>query len=105
MRDLPLAARWYLFALWTLAAALLGVQLLQVAALIGYLPLLLLWLPFFILADYFEVEFEIGDGKPVVMTVADAPMIFLIAVAGAEGIVGVAIGTIIVDLLRRRAWY
>src|SRR5262245_53426957 len=105
MKDLPLAARWYLSILWSLAAILVCIQLYQITALVAVLPLLLGWLPLFILADYFEVEFELGDGKPVVMTVADTPMIFLLAVGGPVGVVGIAVGTMIVDVLRRRAWY
>jgi two-component system NtrC family sensor kinase len=106
MSNLPPAARWYLVIVWGIALSLAVVALPGISALVDMAPLLLLWLLFFVLADYFEVEFEIGAGKSVATSVADAPAIFLVAVSGSIGILVITIGTFIVDVLRRqRAWF
>jgi signal transduction histidine kinase/CheY-like chemotaxis protein len=69
------------------------------------LPLLLLWVLVYALADYFEIEFDTGDGRSVVMSLADVPTLFLVAVSGPIGILSILGGTLIVDLLRKRIWY
>jgi signal transduction histidine kinase/ActR/RegA family two-component response regulator len=104
MSDLPRVARWYLYTLWGVAASLILYILLQNATLETLSPLLLIWLVAYVCADY--VEFEIGEDKPVSMTIADAPMIFLVAISGATGALVILIGTFIVDLIRwQRPWY
>jgi signal transduction histidine kinase/CheY-like chemotaxis protein len=104
MSDLPRVARWYLYTLWGVAASLILYILLQNATLETLSPLLLIWLVAYVCADY--VEFEIGEVKPVSMTIADAPMIFLVAISGATGALVILIGTFIVDLIRwQRPWY
>ena len=105
MRTLPLAARIYLIVIWSVAAILIGITLISTPALLDRIPGLLPWLPLFVFADYFEVEFEIGDGYRLRMTVTDAAMIFLIAVSGQAGVLVIAVGTCIVEALRRRQWY
>ncbi len=104
MKDLPRAAQWYLAALWALAAVFLGVILLEDWAQLGSW-ILALWLPLFIVADYFEIAFELSDGKTVSMTIAEAPMMFLVPVGGSVAVVVVVVGSLIVDMLRGRAWY
>src|SRR6266496_1689561 len=105
MRTLPLAARLYLFILWSVATTLTVVALLFIQLSLDLLPLLLIWLLLYVLADYFEVEFEIRDGNRVMMTVYEAPTVFLVAVGGPIGVLIILAGTLIVDTLHRRPWY
>ena len=105
MRTLPLVARLYLIALWSIAAILISSTLFNAAAPIGLSPLLLLWLLLFVLLDHFEVEFEVGDGNRALMTITDAAIIFLVAVSGPSGVLVTALGTYIVGTLRRHFWY
>lgn len=105
MRALPLTARLYLIVTWTAAAVLIGAALISSPGLIERVDLLLLWLLLFGYADYFEVEFEIGDGDRLRMTVTDAALIFLVTASGLSGVLVIAIGTCIVEALRRRPWY
>lgn len=105
MRTLPRSARWYLIALWSFAAVLIGGSLIKSPPLINDAPLLLLWLLLFVAADYFGVEFESKNGALVTMTVSEAPTIFLVATSGTTGVLIVMIGTLITDMLRRCVWY
>jgi signal transduction histidine kinase/CheY-like chemotaxis protein len=105
MRSLPLSARWYLVLLWSFAVLLIGITFLQRPPFFHDVPLLLLWLLLFVVADYFGVEFENTDGAPVMMTVSEAPTIFLVATSGVAGVLIVMVGTLITDLLRRCVWY
>jgi two-component system, NtrC family, sensor kinase len=105
MRTLPIAARFYVIAIWLGSATLVGLTLHSSSLRSDLVPLELLWLLMFTLADYFEVEFEISDGRGVAMTVIDAPLIFLVAVSGPIGVIVIVLGTFVVDALRRRVWY
>jgi signal transduction histidine kinase/CheY-like chemotaxis protein len=105
MRTLPVAARFYLIILWAIATLGIGYVLLHNTLTAGSLWLLALWLPLFILADYFEVEIEVADGTSARVTVADAPMIFLMAVGGAIGVVSIALGSVIIEKARGLPWY
>jgi signal transduction histidine kinase/CheY-like chemotaxis protein len=105
MRSLPIAARLYLVTLWVVAAVLVGSTLLYSPDILNHLLLLPLWLLLFILADYFEVEFEAGDGNRALMTITDAALIFLVAISGSSGVIITALGTYIVGTLRRHDWY
>jgi signal transduction histidine kinase/ActR/RegA family two-component response regulator len=105
MRNLPFAARWYLITLWIVAAILVAATLFYYTLPVDQILLLLLWLPLFVLADYFEVSFEVGDGNRASMTVTDAAMIFLVAIAGPSGVLATALGTYIVGVLHRHDWY
>lgn len=104
MSTLPRIARVYLYALWLIAASSI-VYILQSASFSAVeLSLLLLWLVVYVFTDY--VEFKIGDEQPVSMTIADAPMIFLVAISGLSGALVIVCGTFIVDQIKReRAWY
>ncbi|MFL5804238.1 MAG: response regulator [Roseiflexaceae bacterium] len=105
MKTLPIAARLYLIALWGIATILVYTTLFSSPVRLDQIPLQVLWLLLFALADYFEVEFEAGDGNRALMTITDAAMIFLAAIAGPLGIIVTALGTYIVGALRRHDWY
>jgi two-component system NtrC family sensor kinase len=105
MKDLPLAAKTYLFSLWAIAALLLALTLLTRDLTVTALPFLVLALLGYVLADYFEIEFDMGDGRPVAMSLADVPTLFLVAVSGPTGMLAIFGGTLIVDVLRKREWY
>ena len=105
MGSLSRPARWYLIILWFVAACLL---IWTVRQLPNYnVPFLefLLWLAGYVLADYFEVEFDAGDDQRILATTVDAVIVFLVAVSGLPGVLVVALGASISDALHRRAWY
>src|SRR5579859_2955258 len=104
MRHLPFAARVYLIGLWIVALLVFGAHVPALIMHADQVPLLLISLVGYTLADYFEVGFAVGTGE-VVMNLADAPAIFLIAVSGMPGMLAVFLGTIISDTLHRRAWF
>ena len=83
MTALPRAARYYIIAMWLAATGLIIGTLSRYPLSFDHLQLLLLWLPLYVLADYFEVEIALDDRPSVRMSVADAPTIFLIAIGGA----------------------
>jgi signal transduction histidine kinase/ActR/RegA family two-component response regulator len=91
--------------MWLAAAGLLLVTLSRYPLSLEYLRLLLIWLPLYVLADYFEVELALNDRPPVLMSVADAPTIFLIAIGGPPCVIGMAIGSALADTFQRRPWY
>src|SRR3954471_17270500 len=93
MTALPRAARWYIIAMWLAAAGLIVGTLSRYPLYFEDLQLLLLWLPLYVLADYFEVEIALADRPAVKMTVADAPKIFLIAMGAPPCVIGMAIGS------------
>src|SRR5262245_17166944 len=106
MRDLPLGARLYLVTLWAIAASLITLMLLGSSMSSGLIFVLILWLAIYVLADFFEVGFELGDGSRASVSIAEAPTIFLVAITGPAGVVVVVLGTFIVDIIRwQRAWY
>jgi two-component system NtrC family sensor kinase len=105
MNALPRAARWYLVVLWFTAASWIIVTLLRNPLLLEHVQLLAIWLPLYILADYFEIEIALGDEPSFRITVADAPTIFLIVVGGPACVIGMAVGSAIVDAIQRRPWY
>jgi len=105
MRTLPLAARRYLIGMWTVAAVIIATIASYAPPLLIQIPLLALWLVMFIVADYFEVEFEAGDGNQAIMTVTDALMVFLVAIGGGAGVFVVALGTFVVDGIRHHALF
>src|SRR6266508_4791492 len=100
MRTLPLAARRYLIGMWTVAAVIIATIASYAPPLLIQIPLLALWLVMFILADYFEVQFEAGDGNQAIMTVTDALIVFLVAVGCAAIVLVVVFGTFVVDNIR-----
>ncbi len=103
MASLPRLARSYLVLMWISAIAIL-------AAIIPNLTLttspiwIICWIIGFVFADFFEVPFEVAEGG-VGMTIAEAIVIFLVAVAGTTGVLVVALSTLIVEILRKRPWY
>ena len=103
MRTLPLTARVYLIVMWIVAAVIIAAIAIVASPSLSSWPLLALWLAMFIAADYFEVQFEAGDGNQAIMTVTDALIVFLAATAGGAGVLVVAIGTFLVDGIRRHA--
>jgi two-component system, NtrC family, sensor kinase len=105
MRNLPIAARLYLYFLWVLAAVLVAATLLRTSVSLDLVLLLILATPLFVLADYYEVEFEVNDGNRVMMTVVDVPSIFLVAVSGSVGVVVILLGSLLADALHQRPWY
>src|SRR5437867_1992870 len=105
MNALPRAARWYLVVLWFTAVSWIIVTLLRNPLLLEHVQLLAIWLPLYILADYFEIEIALGDEPSFRITVADAPTIFLIVVGGPACVIGMAVGSVIVDAIQRRPWY
>jgi signal transduction histidine kinase/ActR/RegA family two-component response regulator len=105
MTALPRAARWYIIAMWLAAAGLIIGTLSRYSVHLGHLQLLAIWLPLYVLADYFEVEIALDDRPPVLMSVADAPTIFLLAIGGPPCVIGIAIGSAVADSLQRRPWY
>lgn len=105
MIRLPRTAWVYLYAIWSVAVVLLGVTLASSSVQFTATPLYALWLVLFVLADYFEVEFEAGDGNLAIMTVTDAVTVFLVAVGGGSAVLIVLLGTLIVDVLHRHAWF
>src|SRR5215217_1348886 len=105
MTALPRAARWYIIAMWLAAMGLIVGTLSRYPLYFEHLQLLLIWLPLYVLADYFEVEIALDDRPSVSMSVADAPTIFLIAIGGPPCVIGMAIGSALADSLQRRPWY
>jgi two-component system, NtrC family, sensor kinase len=105
MTALPRAARCYIIAMWLAAAGLIIGTLARYPLSFEQLELLLIWLPLYVLADYFEVEIALDNRPPVLMSVADAPTIFLIAIGGPPCVIGMAIGSALADSLHRRPWY
>ncbi|HJZ48844.1 MAG TPA: response regulator [Roseiflexaceae bacterium] len=105
MTALPRAARAYVIAIWLAAAGLLVGTLSRYPLHLEHLQLLALWLPLYVVADYFEVEIALDERPSVLMSVADAPTIFLMAIGGAPCVVGMAIGSALADSLQRRPWY
>src|SRR5438093_12782803 len=99
MRDLPPVARWFLITLWIIAASFLVFTLLG-TSLAALTPLWLLWLAWYILADYLEVGVEFGDGGRTSVSIVDAPTIFSLAVSGPLGVRVAPIRPTIVDGLR-----
>jgi signal transduction histidine kinase/ActR/RegA family two-component response regulator len=105
MTALPRAARWYIIAMWLTATALIVGTLSRYPLYYEHLQLLLIWLPLYVMADYFEVQIALGDRPPVRMSVAEAPTIFLLAIGGPPCVIGMAIGSALADSLQRRPWY
>jgi len=105
MTALPRAARWYIIAMWLVATGLIVGTLSRYPLYFEHLQLLLLWLPLYVLADYFEVEITLDNRPAVLMSVADAPTIFLIAIGGPACVIGMVIGSALADSLQRRPWY
>ena len=105
MTALPRAARWYLIAMWLAATGLIVGTLSRYPLYFEHLQLLMIWLPVYVIADYFEVEIALGDRPPVRMSVAEAPTIFLIAIGGPPCVIGMAVGSALADSLQRRPWY
>lgn len=104
MPSLSQAARRYLYVVWAVAALVLvgtlpSMRLAEQAFFLAVCALA------FAIADYYEFVFEVTPGQGVAMTIADAPTIFLVAVAGHAGILAIVGGTLIADLLNRRSWY
>jgi len=105
MTALPRAARWYIIAVWFAATVLIVGTLSRYPLSFEHLQLLMIWLPLYVLADYYEVEIALDDRPSVRMSVADAPTIFLMAIGGPPCVIGMAIGSALADLLQRRPWY
>jgi len=68
MTALPRAARCYIIAMWLAATGLIVGTLSRYPLYFEHLQLLLLWLPLYVLADYFEVEIALHDRPAVRMT-------------------------------------
>src|SRR5690349_9589230 len=105
MKTLPLAARLYIFVVWGVAAILVALTLLKYPPSPNGLALLIPWLVLFVLADYFDVEFELGEGQRLRMTVAEAAVMSLLVINNASGVLVIIVGTFIAEMLRRRPWH
>lgn len=105
MSTLPRAARWYLLVIWVTALVGIALTLTWSSLAPPGLLVILLACGAYVLADYFEVDFAINGRERVAMTVVDAPTLFLVPVAGPYGVLVVLFGSLLVDSLRRRAWY
>jgi signal transduction histidine kinase/CheY-like chemotaxis protein len=98
-------AQLYLVTLWCSAALFLFLILHGTVLTNPLVTVLVISLPLYILADFQEFDFEIAPDNHISMTIVDAPMIFLAAVAGPPGIVIVFVGSLAVEVVRRRVWY
>jgi signal transduction histidine kinase/ActR/RegA family two-component response regulator len=105
MRALPPAAQLYIIIIWAIAAALVGSAIILTPLNSIDILYLIIWLPVYVLADFFEVEFEISPGHHVNMTVYESILVFLVAVGGASAVAVVVSGTLIADILHKRPWY
>lgn len=105
MKTLPRVARWYLFALYSIATAIFIANISSGVYTLPFIMLLVVWTPIYALLDYYEFTLEVGKGNSVSMTVSDAPTIFLAAVAGLPGVVALVVATLSVEALRRKPWY
>ncbi len=105
MSTLPRAARWYIYTLWGVALCGVVVTIISAQVPLSGLVALCVSAVALVLADYFEVDFGLDQRHRVVMTVVDAPIIFLVPVVGPFGVLVVLLGTLVVDWLRRRPWY
>ncbi|NWG19927.1 MAG: response regulator [Chloroflexi bacterium] len=104
MLSLSQAARRYLYVVWVIAAVVF-ISTIPSMRLADHAFLLVICALAFAIADYYEFSFEVTPGHGVAMTIADAPTIFLVAVTGHAGILAIAGGTLVADLLNRRPWY
>jgi signal transduction histidine kinase len=102
MKQLPIAARVYLWSIWLLAASAVVATLIFIPPTFTFLLAIPLLILVFVIADYFEVNFEVSKGNAVSMTVADAPALFFIATTGSAGLIAICMGSLITDMLRRR---
>ena len=105
MSTLPVAARWYLYSLWSIALVGVIVTLISARAPMPGLLILCVSGIAYVLADYFEVAFGLDQRNRVAMTVVDAPTMFLVPMAGPYGVLVVLVGSLLVDWLRGRPWY
>lgn len=105
MKTLPLAARLYVFAVWGVAAFLVALTIIKYPPSLDGLPPLIPWLLVFVFADYFEVEYEVGDGDRLRMTVTDAAVIFLMTLGNPFSVLVIMLGTFIAEALHRRPWH
>ena len=64
MTALPRAARCYIIAMWLAAAGLIIGTLARYPLAFEHLQLLLIWLPLYVMADYFEVELALMERHP-----------------------------------------
>lgn len=105
MQTLPRSAQIYLLVLWGVAAIQAGFVLSTARPPIDQILLFPIWLLIFVLADYFEVEFEIDDGNRIATTVYEAVIVFLAGVSGLYALTPIIIGSLVADTLHRRPWY
>lgn len=105
MHTLPYKAQLYLWVLWGIALLAIPAALVLSPPALTDLPVLSLGIILFILADFFEVHFNNRDGNTVIMTLADVPTIFFLAILGVPGVLIILIGSLLTDLLHRRRWY
>jgi CheY-like chemotaxis protein len=105
MRDLAPVAKGYLVGIWLLGAGVIGATLVFAPPSLRHLPILALWLALFVFADTFEARFDITERQQVIFTVTEAVLLFLVIVGGAQSILITALGTLIADTVRRRAWF
>ncbi|NTU79227.1 MAG: GAF domain-containing protein [Chloroflexales bacterium] len=108
MKALPQAARWYLYGIWATASLAITSALAWATPVTNPFPLLLVGLVTFVFADVFAVNFKIDDQDDqdgMLMTVVDTINIFLVATAGAYGVLVTFVGSLISDAVNRRPWY
>lgn len=105
MANLPRAARIYLVAVWSCAILIVSACLLTSSGLTIHVAWFALWFIAFALADYFLVTFDLGGGNVVAISLAETIFLFLIAIAGVEGVLVIIAGTMTAGLLHHRPWY
>lgn len=105
MRTLPRAAQLYLWGIWGAAAIAVPLAIWSSPLRLDSVPLILIGIALFVVADFFEVHFANRDGNTIIMTLADAPSIFFLAILGTPGVFVILFGSLFADLLHRRAWY
>ncbi len=104
MHTLPYAARWYMFAIWTIAA-ITCISLLATLPLMFQAPLIsLIGLFGYALAWYGEIHFTDVNGSRIAWAVDEAVCLLLITIFGSSGVWLIAAGFAVVGLLRHRPW-
>lgn len=104
MRQLSLAARLYLFTLWTNAAVIGAVIASSLSTIFAMPWFSLAMLVALIIAHYSEVTVEAQSGHRVSFAVQNALFLLLVSAQGFAGSWVVALATLLFGALQRRPW-
>lgn len=105
MRTLPRPARFYLYSVWVLGLFSVLLTPLYTSVQPFNFILIAVSLGALLISDRYFVVFGTKSGNQIAMTVTDALTIFLIGTTGAYGSIVVVLGSIIVDIIVKRAWF